>query len=78
MRMSETVLKLYESLIAIGFDEKLAETVSKRIMGEMDNADFATKTDLDELKAEMQIMTARLNMLTALNVEYLQATSSKS
>lgn len=45
-----------------------SQTQSPRIFGEPSTTEQASKADLAEVKTEIRIITARLNMLTALNV----------
>ena len=66
--MSEQTFKLIDALTRVGFDSDLADTVAKRIFGEPSTTEPANKADLNEVKTEIRVITARLNMLTALNV----------
>lgn len=66
--MSQVTYELYNALIQIGFDKQLASKVSKLINDREETGNFATKADINDLKTEARVITARLNMLTALNI----------
>ncbi len=66
--MSDTTLELYNALIEAGIEKKRAERVAELVISRDEAKLFATKSDVGELRADLRVITARLNLLSALSV----------
>jgi hypothetical protein len=66
--MSDTTLELYNALIEAGIDRQRAERVAELLISRDDAKHLATKTDIADLRADLRVITARLNLLSALSV----------
>lgn len=62
--MSDTTLELYNALIEAGIEKKRAERVAELVISREEAKHLATKSDV----ADLRVITARLNLLSALNV----------
>jgi hypothetical protein len=66
--MSDTTLELYNALIEAGIDQKRAERVAELVISREEAKHLATRSDVGDLRAELRVVTARLNLLSALSV----------
>ena len=66
--MSDTTLELYNALIEAGIEKKRAERVAELVISREEAKHLATKSDVADLRADLRVITARLNLLSALNV----------
>ena len=66
--MSDTTLELYNALIEAGIEKKRAERVAELVISRDEAKHLATKSDIADLRADLRVITARLNLLSALSV----------
>ena len=66
--MSDTTLELYNALIDAGIEKKRAERVAELVISREETKHLATKSDVADLHADLRVITARLNLLSALSV----------
>jgi hypothetical protein len=66
--MSETTLELYNALIEAGIEKKRAGRVAELVISREEARHLATKSDIADLRADLRVITARLNLLSALSV----------
>lgn len=66
--MSDTTLELYNALIEAGIEKKRAERVAELVISREEAKHLATKSDIADLRADLRVITARLNLLSALSV----------
>jgi len=66
--MSDTTLELYNALIEAGIDRQRAERVAELVISREEAKHLATKSDIAGLRADLRVITARLNLLSALSV----------
>jgi hypothetical protein len=69
--MSDTTLEIYNALIEAGISKKRAERVAELVISREEARHLATKSDIAELRADVRVITARLNLLSALSVGIL-------
>jgi len=66
--MSDTTLEIYNALIEAGIEKKRAERVAELVISREEARHLATKSDIGDLRADLRVITARLNLLSALSV----------
>ena len=66
--MSDTTLEIYNALIEAGIGKKRAERVAELVISREEARHLASKSDIAELRADLRVITARLNLLSALSV----------
>ena len=66
--MSDTTLEIYNALIEAGIGKERAERVAELVISREEARHLATKSDIAELRADLRVVTARLNLLSALSV----------
>ena len=73
--MSTTAIELYNALVDAGIEKKRAERVAESVLSKEEAQNLATKSDIatlrsdmTELRSELRVQIARINLLTALNV----------
>ena len=66
--MSDTTLELYNALIEVGIEKKRAERVAELVISREEAKHLATKSDIADLRADLRVIAARLNLLSALSV----------
>ena len=66
--MSDTTLELYNALIEAGIEKKRAERVAELVISRDEARHLATKSDIADLRADLRVITARLNLLSALSI----------
>ncbi len=64
--MSDVTLELYNALIEAGIERERAERVAELIMSKEDAKRLASRSDIDSVRADLRLVTARLNLLSAL------------
>ncbi len=69
--MSDTTLELYNALIEVGIEKKRAERVAELVISREEAKHLATKSDIADFRADLRVITARLNLLSALSVGIL-------
>jgi hypothetical protein len=62
--MSDTTLELYNALLEAGIEKKRAERVAELVISREEARHLASKSDI----ADLRVITARLNLLSALCV----------
>jgi hypothetical protein len=66
--MSDPTPELYSALIEAGIEKKRAEPVAELVISREEAKHLATKSDIADLRAGHRVITARLNILSALCV----------
>ena len=66
--MSDTTLELYNALIEAGIEKKRAERVAELVISRDEVRHLASKSDIADIRADLRVITARLNLLSGLSV----------
>ena len=66
--MSATSIELYNALGDSGIEKERAERVAQIVVSKEDAKNFATKSDIVDLRSDLRVQTARITIVIALNV----------